>query len=148
MDNYQSKKSLTHSLSDNKSEMADMLESILCDSDQCEKFAEVVLEEIRSDEEQLHHIGSNIIKAYQNGDCDGLLIAICGWSMDSLLKKCQKTQTKYRTCPACQEKALRYAMIDVEGTNLEEGYCCQECGEEFLGIENEEVKQANKEYDE
>lgn len=78
------------SLSDNKSEIADTLESILCDSDRCEEFAEVVLEEIRSDEEQLHHIGSNVIKAYQNGDCDELLIAICGWSMDSLLKKCQK----------------------------------------------------------
>ena len=49
-------------------------------------------------------------------------------------------------CPACQEGALRYAMIDVDGTNLEEGYYCQECGEKFLGLNNEEVKQSNKNY--
>lgn len=147
-DNYQSRKSLIHSLPDNKSEMPDTMESILCDSDRCEGFAEMILEEIRSDEEQLHHIGSNIIKAYQNDDCDELLIAICGWSMDSLLKKYQNSQTKFRTCPACKEESLRYAMIDVDGTNLEEGYCCQECDEEFLGIDNEEVKQANKEDNE
>lgn len=131
-----------------KNDEPDTLASILDNSVKCEEFAEIVLEEIHSDEEQLHHIGSNIISAYQNGDCDELLIAICGWSMDSLLKKYQKSQRKIFTCPACQEEALRYAMIDVDGTNLEEGYYCQECGERFLGIDNEEVKQANQENNE
>ena len=127
-----------------ETEESNALDSILEDSDKCEGFAEMVLDEIRSDEEQLRHIGSNIIKAYQNGDCDELLIAICGWSMDSLLDKYQKSQSEFLICPACQEVALRYAMIDIDGTNLEEGYCCGECGEEFLGVDNEEVKQANK----
>lgn len=123
----------------------DTLESILDDSNKCERFAEIVLEEIRSDEEQLRHIGSNIIKAYLNGDCDNLLIALCGWSMDTLLKKFQQSHVKYYTCPACYEEALKYAMIDVDGTNLEEGYSCGECGECFIGLDNQEVIEQNPE---
>lgn len=123
----------------------DTLESILEDSDKCESFAEVILGEISSDEEQPRHIGSNIIKAYLNGDCDELLIALCGWSMDSLLKKYQKSRKKFYTCPECQEEALRYAMIDTDGTNLEEGYCCEECEAEFLGLHNHEVIEFNPE---
>lgn len=126
----------------------DTLESILEDSDKCESFAEVVLGEISSDEEQPRHIGSNIIKAYLNGDCDDLLIALCGWSMDSLLKKYQKSRKKFYTCPECQEEALRYAMIDTDGTNLEEGYCCEECEAEFLGLHNHEVIELNPEITE
>lgn len=123
----------------------DTLESILDDSDKCESFAEIILEEIRSDEEQLRHIGSNIIKAYLNGDCDDLLIALCGWSMDSLLKKYQESRTKIYTCPECQEEALRYAIIDTDGTNLEEGYSCRECGAEFIGLRNHGVIELNPE---
>ena len=127
-----------------ENEEPNALDSILEDSDKCEGFAETVLDEIRSDEEQLRHIGSNIIKAYQRDDCDKLLIAICGWSMDSLLEKYQKSESEFRICPACQGERLSYAMIDIDGANLEGGYFCRECGEEFLGIDNEEVKQANK----
>lgn len=124
-------------------EEPETIESILDDSDKCEKFAEIVLDEIRGDEEQLRHIGSNVIKAYLDGDCDRLLIALCGWSMDSLLEKYQKVRVKYYTCPACQEEALKYAMIDTDGTNLEEGYSCGECGECFIGLDNQEVIEHN-----
>ena len=122
----------------------DTLESILEDTDKCERFAEVVLDEINSDEEQPHHIGSNIIKAYQNGDCDALLIALCGWSMDSLLGKFNDNKpNEPKICPDCQEEALKYAMIDVDDTNLEEGYSCSECGANFIGLDNEQVIKAN-----
>lgn len=47
-------------------------------------------------------------------------------------------------CPYCLEEALKYAMIDIDGTNIEEGYSCEECGAEFIGIENEEVIRVNR----
>lgn len=126
------------------SEDSDTLESILEDTDKCEKLAEVILEEIRTDEEQMHHIGANIIKAYQNGDCDAMLIALCGWSMDSLLDKFKDDKTrKPMICPECQEEALKYAMIDIDGTNLEEGHSCSECGANFIGLDNKQVTEAN-----
>lgn len=52
---------------------------------------------------------------------------------------------KYHTCPACQEEALRYAILDLDGTNLEEGYSCEECGECFIGLDNQEVVEHNPE---
>lgn len=129
---------------DSSEDNNDTLESILEDTDKCERFAEIALEEIRNDEEQLRHIGSNIIKAYQNGDCDAMLIALCGWSMDSLLSKFNENKSdKPKICPECQEEALKYAMIDVDGTNLEEGYSCGECGECFIGLDNKQVADAN-----
>lgn len=50
---------------------------------------------------------------------------------------------KSKTCPECQEEALRYAVIDVDGTNLEEGYSCRECGANFIGLDNHEVTELN-----
>jgi hypothetical protein len=47
-------------------------------------------------------------------------------------------------CPYCLEEALKYAIIDIDGTNIEEGYSCKECGAEFIGIENEEVIRVNR----
>lgn len=52
---------------------------------------------------------------------------------------------KLHICPDCQEEALRYAMIDVDGTNLEEGYACGECGDCFIGLDNEQVIKFNPE---
>ena len=50
---------------------------------------------------------------------------------------------KHYTCPACQEESLKYAMIDVDGTNLEEGFSCGECGECFIGLDNQAVIEHN-----
>ncbi len=54
-------------------------------------------------------------------------------------------ETKYYTCPDCGEESLRYAVIDVDGTNLEEGYSCDACGEEFIGLDNYSVAECNPE---
>lgn len=113
-------------------------DKILQSTDKCESFAEVILKEIRSDEEQPHHIGANIIKAYSNGNCDALLIALCGWSMDGLLEK-YKNNHKYYICPACQNESLKYTMIELDDINIEEGYSCSECEAEYLGLHNEDV---------
>lgn len=129
---------------DSSEDDSDTLESILKDTDRSERFASIVLDEIQNDEEQLHHIGSNIITAYQNGDCDAMLIALCGWSMDSLLDKFKDDKSgKPTICPECQEETLKYAMIDIDGTNLEEGYSCSECGANFVGLNNGQVIEAN-----
>ena len=39
------------------------------------------------------------------------------------------------TCPECGFE-LRVAMLDMDGTNLEEGYTCTNCDFECLEIEN------------
>lgn len=51
----------------------------------------------------------------------------------------------YKTCPCCEEDALKYAVIDMDGTNLEDGYSCTECGANFIGIDNEQVIEFNPE---
>ncbi len=53
------------------------------------------------------------------------------------------SETKYYTCPECEEQKLRYAIIDLDGTNLEEGYCCEGCGETFIGLDHYEVVEVN-----
>lgn len=55
---------------------------------------------------------------------------------------------KTYTCPQCFQEALKYAMIDIDGTNLEEGYSCSECGVEFIGTENAQVLEFNTEINE
>lgn len=50
----------------------------------------------------------------------------------------------HHTCPQCFQEALKYAMIDLDGTNLEEGYSCADCGAEFIGIDNERVVEINE----
>ena len=54
-------------------------------------------------------------------------------------------ERKYYTCPVCEEQKLRYAVIDIDGTNLEEGYCCESCGETFIGLDNTEIVELNPE---
>lgn len=54
-------------------------------------------------------------------------------------------EKKLYICPECQEEALRYAMIDLDGTNLEEGYSCGECVANFIGLDNQEVTILNPE---
>lgn len=47
----------------------------------------------------------------------------------------EKRKKDVKTCPECGED-LRFAMIDVDGTNLEEGYECTntECNYECLAV--------------
>ncbi len=52
-------------------------------------------------------------------------------------------EIKYYTCPQCYQESLRYAMLDLDGTNLEEGYCCSDCKREFIGLHHEQVVEIN-----
>lgn len=49
------------------------------------------------------------------------------------------------TCSECNEERLKYAIIDIDGTNLEEGYSCGNCGADFIGLDNEQVVAVNLE---
>lgn len=65
-----------------------------------------------------------------------------------IVDKDDESEEKLYICPECQEEALRYAMIDLDGTNLEEGYSCGECGANFIGLDNESVIETNPEITE
>lgn len=53
----------------------------------CNRLGEFLIDEISADSESLLKVGRNVIEAYQNGDVDAMLLAICGLTMKSLVKK-------------------------------------------------------------
>lgn len=55
--------------------------------DNYEKVAEAVFNSINSDDESYSHIGYNLLMAFLKNDADGMLTAICGWCMESILAK-------------------------------------------------------------
>ena len=53
-----------------------------------ERFAEVLIEEINNDDEALYKKGRELLNfCLSNKNADDFFIAICGWSVDSLLSK-------------------------------------------------------------
>lgn len=61
------------------------LHQIMSDTGLCEQFGECVSDNLKTDEEPFKNIGYYLCKAYLEEDLDQLLVAICGWSMGSLL---------------------------------------------------------------
>lgn len=100
---------------------ATTLDDILQSRDRCERFAKVIIDEIKSDDESLHNIGHHVITSYQNGDCDALLIALCGWSMNSLVEKFNQTDKITEPfCPKCECENI--------SINAENCQVCGDCG--------------------
>lgn len=103
----------------------DSLDEILADTDKCEIFGSIVIDEFNNDDEAPRKTGFNLIQAYQNEDCDAILIALCGWSMDSLLDKYNEKRNGGNTdevCPKCGSSAIRYDLH-------EDIFHCDECGQ-------------------
>ena len=50
-------------------------------------FAETIKQEIASDEDTYESIGYNLLKALLTDDADDILVALCGWYVDTLLAK-------------------------------------------------------------
>lgn len=103
----------------------DSLDEILADTDKCETFGCIVIDETSNDDQAPHKTGSNLIQAYLNGDCDAMLVALCGWSMDSLLDKYNDKRSDDDTdevCPKCGSPTIRY---DVHKSL----YHCDKCGQ-------------------
>ena len=58
------------------------------DSDEkCDSFVSTFLEEVDSDDESYSKKGYYMLKAIQENNLEDFLIAVCGWSAESLLKK-------------------------------------------------------------
>lgn len=111
----------------------DSLDEILADTDKCETFGGIVIDEFNNDDEAPHKIASSLIQAYQNGDCDAMMIALCGWSMDSLLNKYNKKRNGDDTdevCPKCSSSTIRYDLHE----NL---FHCDECGQVWNATQSE-----------
>ena len=75
--------------------MKERLTLILEDEEKTAAFAQKILETIDTDDESYEDIGNSVIHALLNNDADGLLIALCGWSAESLLNL-METDLPYR----------------------------------------------------
>lgn len=51
----------------------------------CERLAEAFLDSVNTDDESLDKIGYFLLKAFLDDDVDGAVIALCGWSIETLL---------------------------------------------------------------
>lgn len=51
----------------------------------CETFAETFFSHLSTDDDPLDKIGFHLCKALLEKDAEAVLIAICGWSSDSLV---------------------------------------------------------------
>ena len=55
-----------------------------------DRFFETILNEINSDEEPYYKKARQLLLAYLNNEhADDFLIAICGWSLESLIERSQ-----------------------------------------------------------
>lgn len=72
----------------------DIMKDVLSGGANSDRFGEMVINEIATDTDSFHHISFQLIRAYRENDCDGILMALCGWSMKSLLEK-YRQQTNF-----------------------------------------------------
>lgn len=61
--------------------------AIMQDPEKCKKLAEEFIEQFESDNEAPRKMGYYLLKAYLEGNVDDALIALCGWSLKSLLER-------------------------------------------------------------
>ena len=76
----------------------EQLRAVLEDEEKTAAFAQKILETIDTDDESYEDIGNSVIYALLNNDAEGLLIALCGWSAESLLNL-METDLPYREEP-------------------------------------------------
>lgn len=73
------------------------LQNIKDNRDECEKLAAATLDCIDPDNTRPYRMGSQIIESYLAGDVEGLLLAITGWGMDSVLEFANNLERKEKT---------------------------------------------------
>ncbi len=66
------------------------LQAIMEDEEKSEAVANCLLEQIRTDDEPPRKVGHYFIKAVLDQNIDDLMIAICGWSVNTLLDMAEK----------------------------------------------------------
>lgn len=64
------------------------IQTVLESEDLLERFVEVLIDEINNDDEALYKKGRELLNVcLSNDQADDFFIAICGWSVDSLLMR-------------------------------------------------------------
>lgn len=64
------------------------IQTVLESEDLLERFVEVLIDEINNDDEALYKKGRELLNiCLSNEQADDFFIAICGWSVDSLLNR-------------------------------------------------------------
>ena len=66
------------------------IEKLMNDSDFCEVLGDVIRYAVLSDDASSRSVGMYALRAYKDNDANDMLIAICGWSMDTLIKMARK----------------------------------------------------------
>lgn len=57
------------------------------DEETLENIVSTINEEIATDEDRYTKKAKALLRAYLDGDVDGFCIALCGWTLESILKK-------------------------------------------------------------
>lgn len=66
----------------------DKIQAVLNNSNLLEQFGEVLINEINNDDESYEKVARQLLTlCLNNKNADDFFIAICGWSVDSLLDK-------------------------------------------------------------
>ena len=76
----------------------EQLRAVLKDEEKTAAFSQKILETIDTDDESYEDIGNSVIHTLLKNDAEGLLIALCGWSAESLLNL-METDLPYREEP-------------------------------------------------
>ena len=67
---------------------SNIIQTVLDDDGLLEQFTELLIDEINNDDEAMDKKGRQLLNlCLNNENADDFFIAICGWSVDSLLKK-------------------------------------------------------------
>lgn len=66
----------------------DKIQAVLNNSNLLEQFGEILINEINNDDESYEKVARQLLTlCLNNKNADDFFIAICGWSVDSLLDK-------------------------------------------------------------
>lgn len=76
----------THRTPEQKA-LDDKLDEIIKNDAACDRLGEFIMEQVLNDTESYEKVGRYVIEAYQNGDPDAMVRAICGWGIQSLVEK-------------------------------------------------------------
>ncbi|MBR2302013.1 MAG: hypothetical protein IKA41_08715 [Bacteroidaceae bacterium] len=102
-------------------ELSKRLTEVLHDSEFAANLGNVVREETASDDTHDREVGRQLAKAILNSDVDGILIAICGWNIETLLNKASSdypkeleglTETKMPVRAEMMAKVRKYITAD------------------------------------
>ncbi|MDR2005310.1 MAG: hypothetical protein LBQ74_19990 [Prevotella sp.] len=116
----------------------ELIDGFLENGEKCERLVEVLIEEINSDEEALHKVGRQLIRAYIQENPELMLVALCGWGMDTLISKVNKTDDNVLyTGSSLQVKMESKLRKEYLPDNYEDDTVYELAQNEFLRIKDE-----------